>query len=492
MTQQQQVTSPHSRPGSMTAVMRAVSAQNVGPKILRIGVVQAGKVLDERLIKERSHVTIGPSEKAMFVVPSRKLPGTFRLFELIGGEYYLNFLDGMGGRVALKTGISDLAALKAQAKVVSAGNVKVYRVRLSDDARGKVVVGETTFLFQFVVPPPVQPRPQLPVSVKKGVGGDIDWTTTIIAAFSFLGHFFFVALVYSDWMDPIVDDELRATQIIESFQPVPRPPPEVPNKDEDVKADSTAAAATAEVGASAPTKTGGTGGKAGPAGKGPSKGDARAEADAKAAEIAGELAALDVQTVGALGGGVATEGVLGDSEVPAEILDESARSGSASGTGGPGGLKLAGSGSGTVKPGTGTGGDIKSIGNTGSGDGTNGGVAAVGTAKAVKAPVGNVSAGASQSGGGAVKNAGSVVARMRGAFRRCYESGLASNPELQGAVTLTVKVGPNGEVQSVGGGGGALSSIVGCLKGVVQGAAFSPPEDGGGAIINIPITFTHQ
>ena len=70
----------------MTAVMRAVS-QQTGPKILRIGVVQGGKVIDERLIKQRSHVTIGPSEKAMFVVPSRKIPPNFRLFELIGNEY---------------------------------------------------------------------------------------------------------------------------------------------------------------------------------------------------------------------------------------------------------------------------------------------------------------------------------------------------------------------------------------------------------------------
>jgi hypothetical protein len=81
---------------------------------------------------------------------------------------------------------------------------------------------------------------------------------------------------------------------------------------------------------------------------------------------------------------------------------------------------------------------------------------------------------------------------MRARFRHCYEQGLNSNPEMQGSVTLTAKVGPNGEVQSVGGGGGgALGPIVGCLKAVVQGAAFAPPE-GGGAIITIPISFVRQ
>jgi hypothetical protein len=91
----------------------------------------------------------------------------------------------MTGRVALKTGISDLAALKAQAKRIPIGTGQMYQVQLSEEARGKVVVGETTFLFQFVAPPPIQPKPQLPVSVKGGLSSQIDWTMTIIAAFSF-------------------------------------------------------------------------------------------------------------------------------------------------------------------------------------------------------------------------------------------------------------------------------------------------------------------
>src|SRR5262245_17676544 len=177
MTQQHQ-TSPSHRPGRMTAVMRAVS-QQAGPKILRIGVVQGGKVIDERLIKQRTHVTIGPSEKSMFVVPSRKIPANFKLFELIGSDYHLNYIQGLGGRVALKTGIADIAALTAQAKVIQEKGIKFFRVQLHEEARGKVVIGATTFLFQFVVPPPVQPKPQLPMSVRKGMAGDIDWFTTI-------------------------------------------------------------------------------------------------------------------------------------------------------------------------------------------------------------------------------------------------------------------------------------------------------------------------
>ena len=156
--QQQPGAGASQRPGQMTAVMRAVAA--TGPKVLRIGLVQGGRVIEERIIKQRTNVTIGQSEKAMFVIQSTNVPAQFKLFELVGGDYFLNFLDGMSGRVALATGITDISALKGQAKKV--GNA--YQVKLTEEARGKVIVGETTFLFQFVAPPPIQPRPQLPLS----------------------------------------------------------------------------------------------------------------------------------------------------------------------------------------------------------------------------------------------------------------------------------------------------------------------------------------
>src|ERR1044071_1501113 len=111
---QQQMGPQGARPGQMTAVMRAMP-QATGPKVLRIGLVQGGKVIEERVIKQRTNVTIGPSEKSMFVVPSKNIPAQFRLFELAGGDYFLNFLDGMTGRVALKTGISDLRGPRAHA-----------------------------------------------------------------------------------------------------------------------------------------------------------------------------------------------------------------------------------------------------------------------------------------------------------------------------------------------------------------------------------------
>src|SRR3954471_4846741 len=261
MTQPSAGGSPASaRPGQMTAVMRAMN-QVTGTKVLRIGLVQGGKEIEERVIKQRTHVTIGPSEKSMFVIPSKNIPPNFKVFELVSGEYVLNFLDGMTGRVALKTGISDLAALKSQAKRVPVGNVQVYQVQLSEEARGKVVVGETTFLFQFVAPPPVQPKPQLPVSVRTGFGSDIDWTTTIIAAFSCLFHFGAVGSIYSDWMDPTIDDEVSVAQLLESVKQLPPPPPVEQKEEKEVPASTAAATAEAPKPAGAGAGAGKGGGR---------------------------------------------------------------------------------------------------------------------------------------------------------------------------------------------------------------------------------------
>ena len=46
--------------GSMTSVMRSMP-QASGPKVLRIGFVQGGRVLEDRILKDRSTVTVGAS-----------------------------------------------------------------------------------------------------------------------------------------------------------------------------------------------------------------------------------------------------------------------------------------------------------------------------------------------------------------------------------------------------------------------------------------------
>src|SRR5215510_11001312 len=304
MTQHSQPSAaPGGRPGQMTAVMRAVAA--TGPKVLRIGLVQSGRVIEERIIKQRTHVTVGPNEKNMFVVTAGNLPTTFRLFELVGSDYCLNFLEGMTGRVALPTGISDLAVLKGQARRNQQG---AYQIRLTEDSRGKVVVGDTTFLFQFVAPPPIQPKPQLPVSVTRGATS-IDWATTMIAAFSFLLHFSAIGAIYSEWLDPVVDYDVNISSLLDSVKSLPPPPPV---EEQTEKPDEQAENKAAEAPKPAP-KASGAQGKSG------------AMSNQQAAALSNQLEQMEMATLGALSGaGPATEGVLKTGEVPTGALDKAA------------------------------------------------------------------------------------------------------------------------------------------------------------------------
>ncbi|HEU5074269.1 MAG TPA: AgmX/PglI C-terminal domain-containing protein [Polyangiaceae bacterium] len=466
------MTQPHTqkthstRPGQMTAVMRAVAAS--GPKVLRIGLVQDGRVIEERIIKQRSHVTIGPSEKSMFVISSTTVPPSFRLFELVGTDYFLNFLDGMGGRVALPTGISDLNVLKGQARRTPQG---AYQVRLTEDSRGKVVVGDLTFLFQFVAPPPVQPKPQLPVAVYRGASS-IDWPTTIIAAFAFLVHFLAIGAIYSDWLDPIVDEEVSMAGLVDTMKNLPPPPP----VEEEEVVDETPTEKAEEKAAEAPKSQ---------ATQGQNKGNTGgAMSEAQAAALSNELDQLEMATLGALANtGPATAGVLRGGDVPTSALDAAAASGAGVGIGG---LNI-GTGGTAIRPGQG--GGLAGIGQTGRGTGEG-----AGAEKIVKqGPKGSADVGGAAVSGGTVSNASRVVAGMRAGFRNCYNRGLAQNPDSQGSIRLSIRVGPGGEVQSVTAvpAGNLPGSVVGCVKARASAAQFAPPE-GGNAVVVVPVTFVKQ
>ncbi len=55
------------------------------------------------------------------------------------------------------------------------------------------------------------------------MASQIDWNLTIIAAFSFLLHFGLVGAMYSDWMDPVVNDDLTAGLLDMVQKTVPPP-----------------------------------------------------------------------------------------------------------------------------------------------------------------------------------------------------------------------------------------------------------------------------
>jgi outer membrane biosynthesis protein TonB len=167
-------------------------------KILRIGIIQGGRIVEERLVRKRESITIGQSAKNMFVVLSDALPRNWLLFEMTGSGYVAHFSDGMDARIAVGNEIISLSQLKQTGKIQKRGASWV--LPLDERARGKITLADMTILFQFVTPPPPQPRPQLPASVRGSALTGVDWFFTIIASLSFLFHLIFVIYLRNvDW-----------------------------------------------------------------------------------------------------------------------------------------------------------------------------------------------------------------------------------------------------------------------------------------------------
>src|SRR3954453_301055 len=160
------------------------------PKIMRIGIVQGGRIVEERLVRRRENISIGQSAKNMFVVPADALPKEWMLFQQTPRGYVAHFADAMDARIAVGNEVISLAQLKQAGKIKRHGQSWV--MLLDERSRGKITVGDMTILFQFVTPPPPQPRPPLPPSVPGSFASNLDWGFTSVAGLSFVPHVAFV------------------------------------------------------------------------------------------------------------------------------------------------------------------------------------------------------------------------------------------------------------------------------------------------------------
>ncbi|MGC6416616.1 MAG: TonB family protein [Bradymonadia bacterium] len=206
-------------------------------KILRIGLIQNGKIVEERLLRRRETVTIGQSPRNTFVISSvAGLPKSYSLFEVKTSSYHLNFKAGMNGKVSFGDSVYDFKTLREQKRARKRG--EGYVVELSDQSRGKVVFGDVVILFQFVTPPPPPSKLQLPASLKGGIAQRLDWpyVTALMASFA-LQVFSLAYIVNQDYPEPPRSFESlpdRFIQMISKPKPkLPEPKPEKDDKDKE-------------------------------------------------------------------------------------------------------------------------------------------------------------------------------------------------------------------------------------------------------------------
>ncbi|MCB9591658.1 MAG: TonB family protein [Sandaracinaceae bacterium] len=470
----------------MTMAMQAVANRPVGPKVLRIGLIQGDKIIEERIIRKRETVTVGSSEKNHFVVSAPGLSSRFELFQLVGNDYVLNFTDQMRGRVGLAGGVKVLDELRSSGGARKANGY--YQVKLSDNSRGKVEIGGTTLLFQFVVPPPVQPRPQLPAAVVGGFIAGIDWLFTAFVMFSFMTHFgFIIYLENADWpVEPgIATVPDRIAELIFNEPEPPQPEQEVEVSDE--VTDEVAEEAAEEVADSTPSPS--------PSRNEPSSSNSSSSSADDSARLAVEQAQAQVEQMllGALGGADgAFQDVLAGGAVTGNAEDVMA---TAEGVG------VATSAEGGTLRERGGGGRV------GSATSGLGGLQArqgaqqqqtEGTQIVERVIRGRVNSGAlEEESGSGVFDPNIVTRQIRArirAIQTCYERELRNNPTLAGRVLVRFTIQPTGTVSGATATENSTGSpaVATCVVSTISRFRFNPGPEGGAVTFAYPFVFAPQ
>ena len=148
-------------------------------QVLRIGVTQGGKLLkkkDDEIVRDqygyRKEVTIGRSPDCWQQVKAEGLPEKFPIFDnrhpMHNDVYHLRLLPGMEGRIIMfgqKGPPKTLAdCIKTATKYPGGKENDPLNGSVSipmEGSRGKVVVGDTTFLWQFISMDAPKPRQSL-------------------------------------------------------------------------------------------------------------------------------------------------------------------------------------------------------------------------------------------------------------------------------------------------------------------------------------------
>jgi hypothetical protein len=85
----------------------------------------------------------------------------------------------------------------------------------------------------------------------------------------------------------------------------------------------------------------------------------------------------------------------------------------------------------------------------------------------------------------------SVVRQSFGAYRQCYESALKTNAQLQGTVTVSFVIAPDGSTMNAADHGSSLpdAGVIQCVVSGFSRLAFPPPQ-GGYVTVVYPVAFS--
>jgi hypothetical protein len=421
-------------------------------KVLRIGVIQDGKIVQERIVKANENVTVGESPKASFALPKGQHQGPdFLLFPHGPQGYSLRFTESMKGRVSTHGQVAAIQKLIGSASVTKQGDV--YTVPLQEQDRGKVQIGNVTVLFQFVAPPP--PQAVRPMDEK-------DFRARLVAeddpAFlGFLGLWTALAAVLLLWMTTVEIKPRTLKDMPERMVKLIIPPKVVPP-----------VAPTPEPGKQ-PAKAKSSESKT------PTENEAKAPPVRSDEQVKNDLiqrSKLLLKLIGTTGESASvTDTVWGDRSVVGDI-DAALRTTDGTTT-------VAGQA--TTRGGAGVDGSVTDIGDLAT---VGGGAAAVAAGPAVKPRVNTDSSGTVDediADSDCVKH---VVIAKSGQLQYCYEKRLNEVPDLGGRIEVGWSIGAGGIVESVYIVANATGDDVfgECVKGKVKKWSFAQCAESSGDV----------
>ncbi len=408
-------------------------------KVLRIGILQDGKIVQEKRISVGNTVTVGASPKATFSYPLPKVPRKFPLFVAKGDKYFLRFLPSMQGKIATKDGVQALESLGKGGLAKRKGDVWVFP--LTEKNRGKISIDNVTVLFQFVPAPPEPLHPTYKTDFRPKL-----FTEDDPVFLGFLGLFTLLAAVFVVYVQSVDTPALLPADVLpERFVKLAIPPsdPVDPSEVEDPEIDEGDGPAVAK------EKEEEAGG--GEAAEPTEPTEVREKtAEEKAAEEIRRKQQMEAEvmekslllkligTRGESASGSYTDDLFGEGNGVGTDLDAALAEvgGVEQGT-----YEALGEKRGT---GSGTGRDDASIGDLAK---AKGGDASVGSGPATKV-TGRISSGTVDVSGGDPAKIKAAIGKYTGQVKACYEQRLKSNPQLSGRVELLWYIN-SGRVSSV-------------------------------------------
>ncbi len=220
------------------------SNNSLPPKILRIGIIRDGELVEERLFRRQENITIGQSPKNTIVIaPGENVPDSWQLFAAEGkGQYSFIFGPPLSGLISLGGPPVGLPALTKAPGAKRSG--RGFRISLSHNARGKLLLGETTILFQFIPAPPIPPPLRLPPECKGGWMQDLDAGFIVAVVFSALIQVGVTLwMVTQDWPAEVRTVENMPDRFVSLMIDIPKPKTDLEDMETTTEEDAEAMAA---------------------------------------------------------------------------------------------------------------------------------------------------------------------------------------------------------------------------------------------------------